>query len=242
MTKSTQFLNARGVMGILLVALGALMLTANFSYRWDIFDFWPALLILWGVVRLADTESKNKWFSLALIAFGGIWLLEAFNPHFYHRYSYFFDWDYIWPMALVALGGYFIFRNMRATESSEGAIAGEASDTDRVSSLALLGGNTVKVTSKSFKGGTATAILGGVEIDMREAGINSGATAAQLDATALLGGVELYVPTEWAVSVKGTPILGSIEDQRPSPPLAGEGTKTLIVDCMAILGSVEIKQ
>jgi hypothetical protein len=211
MTKSTQIMSARGVMGILLVALGALMLTSNLSYRWDWVEFLPGLLVVWGVVRLADTDSKNKWISFAMIAFGGIWLLEALSPRFYRQFSYFFDWDYIWPLALVALGGYFIVRNMTANETGAGAAVGDANDTDRVSSLALLGGNTIKVTSKSFKGGTATAILGGVEIDLREADIDSGSTSAQLDATALLGGVELYLPTHWAVSVKGTPILGSVE-------------------------------
>lgn len=245
MTKSIQFLNARGVTGILLVALGALLLTSNFSYRWDWTEFWPALLILWGVIRLADSDTKNKFVSIAMIGLGSIWLLEAFNPRFYRSFSYFLGWDYLWPLALVALGGYFIVRNMKAKEFSEGGIAGEANDADRVSSLVLLAGNTIKVTSQSFKGGTATAILGGVELDFREADIgagDSGASTAQLDVTSLLGGVDLYLPTHWAVSVKGTPILGSIEDQRKSPPLAGEGTKTLVIDGMAILGSIEIKQ
>ena len=75
-----------------------------------------------------------------------------------------------------------------------------------------------------FRGGYITAVLGGVDLDLRKA--RMGSSAAVLDVVAVWGGIELKVPAEWSVEGKVRPIMGGFEDktqllvesaERPSP-------------------------
>lgn len=239
MTNSARFLTSRGVLGVLLIAFGALALLSSASYRYDFWDYWPLLFVVWGAVRFANYGARNWFFSAALIAIGLLLALEIAQPRFWYRWGYYFDWDYIWPLALVLLGGYLIARNLRSR--SLNGLKSETSSGDTINLLALLGGNTTKVNSKGFLGGSAMAVLGGVEVNMRDAALSADRETVEIDATAILGGIEMYVPTNWAVQIKGTPVLGSIEDQRPNPPDSSAAQRTLVVDGLAVMGSIEIK-
>ena len=236
MTHTACCLTSRGMLGVMLIATGILALCANIFYNYDFWDFWPLLLVVWGLVRFANYRGRRAVFSFGLILVG-IWLtLENTNPWFYVRYL---EWDYVWPLALVFFGVYLIIRNLRMEPANIGSTSSEA---DNINLLAFLGGNTARVSSKNFQGGSAMALMGGVEVDLREAALPGDSATVTIDATAIMGGVEVFVPTSWAVRIKGTPILGSIEDQRANPPRTDDTRKTLVIDGLAVMGSIEIKQ
>ncbi len=111
-------------------------------------------------------------------------------------------------------------------------------DTDRyIRAAALLGGVKRRSASRDFRGGDATAVLGGCEIDLREAKIASG--EAVLDVFALWGGIDVRVPPDWAVVVRGMPVLGAIEDQTTAAGVPKRAT--LVIKGVVIMGGVEIK-
>ena len=108
---------------------------------------------------------------------------------------------------------------------------------DTVDEFAMLGGISTNNQSQQFKGGKITAILGGVEIDLRAAKLDNG--EGLLDITTIMGGVEVLVPSEWRVEVKGTPILGgwsnkSKDNTNPDAPL-------LKIKCFTMFGGMEVK-
>ena len=108
--------------------------------------------------------------------------------------------------------------------------------------FAFLGGGERIVRSPDFRGGEVTAIMGGFTIDLRGAGIVG--DEAVLEIFALWGGVELKVPEEWIVSMRGMPILGAFSETQSgtSTPLApGVPRKTLVITGTAIMGGVEVK-
>jgi predicted membrane protein len=91
-------------------------------------------------------------------------------------------------------------------------------------------------TSQSFKGGKLNAIMGGIELDLREA--NMEGAQCYIEATAIAGAIEIHVPRHWRVEAQGTPLLGSFSNKTlrvtdPTAPL-------LIVKGTAIMGGVEI--
>ena len=102
--------------------------------------------------------------------------------------------------------------------------------------MAFMSGIRRTVTSQDFQGGELTAIMGGCEIDLRQASIKSG--EAVLDVFAFWGGIDLKVPLDWSVDLAGTPLLGGFDD-KTRPPQGGS-TKRLVIKGYAIMGGIQI--
>ena len=110
-------------------------------------------------------------------------------------------------------------------------------DTDSaISGTAVLSGIRRTSSSQDFRGGELTAIMGGCEIDLRQASIKEG--DAVIDVFAFWGGIDLKVPLDWSVVVQGTPLLGGFDD-KTRPPQGGS-SKRLVIKGYAIMGGVEI--
>jgi hypothetical protein len=105
-----------------------------------------------------------------------------------------------------------------------------------MSGIAFMSGFKRTSNSQDFRGGELTAIMGGCEIDLRQATIKDG--DAVIDVFAFWGGIEMKVPLDWSVVVEATPLLGGFDD-KTMPPQGGSA-KRLIVKGYAIMGGVEI--
>ena len=105
-----------------------------------------------------------------------------------------------------------------------------------INGMAFMSGIRRTVTSQDFQGGELTAIMGGCEIDLRQASIKSG--EAVLDVFAFWGGIDLKVPLDWSVDLAGTPLLGGFDD-KTHPPQGGS-TKRLVIKGYAIMGGIQI--
>ena len=216
----------RLVLGLFALVAGSLLILDNMGVllAWDYLRFWPALLILVGLIKMTQPGS-GRVFGL-LLALVGAWLLaDVLNVAE-------FDFDYVWPVVLV-IGGLNllvseVFRRSRRVPPETDA---------ELDALALLGGVKRTSASQRFRGGSATAIMGGCEIDLRQAAIAEGETAV-FDTFAMWGGIELVVPETWVVELKGVPIMGAFEDN--TRQTAGL-TQRLVIKGMAIMGGVEVK-
>ena len=94
-----------------------------------------------------------------------------------------------------------------------------------------------QVSSQEFTGGEASAIMGGISLDLRQAKIKN--DEAVLDVFAFWGGVEIRVPEDWHVVVQAVPLLGGFEDKTFHPK---SGTnKRLVIKGYAIMGGAEVK-
>jgi len=78
------------------------------------------------------------------------------------------------------------------------------------------------------------AIMGGVELDLRNVQIQPGDDVV-IDALALMGGIEIFVPVGWKIVANVLPIMGGFEDKTA----AGTGP-TLTVRGTAIMGAVVV--
>jgi hypothetical protein len=85
---------------------------------------------------------------------------------------------------------------------------------------------------------TVVAILGGAELDLREAEMAPGVT--ELSITAVLGGVELIVPPWLSVECDATAILGGFEELHRTPLAPEPDRRVLRITGIAVLGGVEI--
>lgn len=206
--------------GACVIAFGTLLLldrlhiTDNALGMW-----WPLLLIVIGIVMLVS-DRRNLW-GIALIVGGGLFQLRALemidiNP-----------WEFFWPVIIILVGLSIILNRSRRPEVS-------ARQSDDAS--AIFGGVDLMSASEDYQGGNATAVLGGVKIDMRKAIIKKEAT---LTVFVLCGGIELIVPEGVVVKPQATCILGGIENKYPAT--ATKNAPVLYVAGTVTMGGIEIK-
>lgn len=219
-----QRITPRLVLGIGLMA-GGLILTLDslgFVEAHDYVRFWPLLVIGVGVAKFLQPCGSRLGGLFWMV--GGAALLSATTGLFHI--------GRIWPLILFLVGAHIAWRSLRPH------VAGTSSDpAARLDMIAFMGGSKRAVTSDAFQGGTATAVMGGCEIDLRGASIAPGETAV-IDCFAMWGGVELRVPPDWSVINDGLALLGGIDDKTHPEPGA---SKKLILTGLAFMGGVEIK-
>ena len=220
----------RLLIGLVVVAVGVLYLL-DAADALDagsvIADWWPSLVVALGAFQLAD-RAHGVAGPLVLMGLGGFLLMlttgaigEA-------------SWAYIWPALVVAGGLFILFRWVGA-----GRLPRTARDEDTIVATGILGGPRASTSSQAFQGGSLTAVLGGVTLDLR--GALPVPEGARVNATAVLGGVDVLVPEGWRVTVSGTPILGGVADRTTPRDDLPAGAPRLHVDAVAVLGGVDVK-
>ena len=232
------FISPRLIVGISIVLIGVAFLIEEFAgIDADTFlAYWPVALMAVGVIGLVQGGSRIGS-SLAVII--GAWAL-AYNLGYINIEI----WQF-WPLAIVAIGLTLIRRAVGgdptpvAARAAGGTMQGGAVAADpleRVNAFAIMGGVSRKSNSASFRGGELTAIMGGCELDLREAQLAEGEVI--LDVFALWGGVEIRVPDTWGIVGKVQPIMGAFEDNTRTPR---DSKIRLTVRGAAIMGGVEVK-
>jgi len=224
------------VIGLAVIILGLVFLLGNLGLIEvrDYLRFWPVILILIGLPRaLQPPRAPGRMFGFFLIGIGLLLLLDAiavFDVRF---------WDF-WPIVLILIGFAFLRRStssrFRATVlsgSEEASLQGE----ETLNEFVIMGGKNLVSTANDFRGGAATAIMGGCKIDLRKATMKG--ESAVVDVFAFWGGIEILVPDNWGVALEGIPILGGMEDK--SVPPKGMSAKMLVIKGCTIMGGVEIK-
>jgi predicted membrane protein len=216
--------------GLLVIVAGVLFTLDNL----DVIDaepylrYWPAGLVALGLLKLAQIREGGGWFGgLFLVALGTWMLLERMV---YIR----IDLHEVWPLFLVFFGGYMVWRGIGGTRRVR------ATDSNaHLSALAVMAGIARGNNSAAFEGADLTAIMGGCEIDLRQASIAPG-TEAQIDCFAFWGGIDIRVPEDWTIILHVVPLMGGVEDKtRPAQQAAGG--KCLHIRGFAIMGGIAIK-
>ncbi|MBM4169582.1 MAG: hypothetical protein FJ215_10585 [Ignavibacteria bacterium] len=228
--------SAQMTIGLVVITVGLIFLLGNLDLIEvrDYLRYWPVLLILVGLPRtIQPPGSPGRMFGFFLIGIGVLLLLDAI-AYFDIRF-----WDF-WPLILILIGLALLKRSTRSrlrptvlSGSGEASMQGE----EALNEFVLLGGKNLVSTTTDFKGGAATAIMGGCKIDLRKASMKG--ESAVIDVFTFWGGIELIVPDDWSIALEGVPILGGMEDK--SVPPKGKSPKTLVIKGYAIMGGVEIK-
>jgi len=214
------------VLGLIVIILGILFTLDNLNlvYVGDYLRYWPALLLAFGVYRLMEPGNPPNLFPGIIFTFiGGVWLLNTLHFHLaFHHY---------WPLALVLLGFAIISHAFRRDHEVS------ADSNSQISAFAFMSGIQRTCRAQSFRGGELTAIMGGCEIDLRQAAMQ--ADVAVINAFSFWGGIEIRVPDNWMVTTEVLPLLGGCEDHTEAH---GDGPrKHLIIKGLVVMGGVEVR-
>ncbi|MFB6201666.1 MAG: LiaI-LiaF-like domain-containing protein [Halorhabdus sp.] len=196
----TRRLTNQVVIGGILIVVGIALL-AETTDMYDasvLLEYVPSLFVLLGVYALVSSGFRNRFGPVVVIAVAGAWQLVALDYVEPEHVTQF------WPLVIVAFGLSIILGQYRSRSRA-------VSDA-YVSAIGVFGGSEQRPTTSAFEGADLTALFGGVELDLREAGIEQ--RPARVSATALFGGCEVVVPPEWNVQFDVLPIFGGAEDER----------------------------
>ena len=235
--------------GALIVAAGVVLLLDQqgiinadrvFSY------FWPVIMIAAGSAMLIDCRGRGGrgFWGIWLLAIGLILMLE--NLGVAH-----IRFDMVWPIIVIGVGVLMIWqaagpriRPDGTTKTAWPEIFNRWSRTGSpeadFNGIAILGGFKRRITSKKFKGGSVLSVMGGFQIDLRQADMEG--DTATIEAISFMGGGEIKVPDEWLVSMEGISLFGAFVDETDQQPHTVTGTqKKLIMKGASLFGGIVVK-
>jgi len=210
--------------GLVLLGLGVAMLLGRLGIVevsfWRILGtWWPLLIVAAGLAAL--TTVPRAWPGpVGLIAVGVFLQLARLDLFDVELTSL------IWPVVLIAIGLTLLVRFGRP----------DSGTSDTIRSTVFWWGSERTSRSQSFRSAVLTAVMGGIELDLREADVQG---RADISIFSFWGGVEVKVPPTWRVTVRGLPILGGWDDKTvdPTDPNAPE----LVVHVTTVMAGAEIR-
>jgi hypothetical protein len=241
-------ISPRLVLGFAVIAVGLLLTLDNLGvlearHYWR---YWPVVLIVGGLAKTVESMREcGRPVGMGLVVIGAFLLLANIGP---------FQVRELWPLFLLALGASIVWKALahrggggkdvadRLKETIRCSVEGtarssaEGGTSPSLSAFAVLGGVRRATCAQDFKRGDAFALMGGCELDLREASMKD--DEAVFDIFALMGGVEMRVPEDWVVDNRGFALLGGFVDKtRP----VRDAKKRLVLTGLAVMGGVEVK-
>ncbi len=232
------------VVGLAICAFGLLLTAGNLGWldTDELWRYWPIVIVAGGLSKYFNANTTGGRITGIVFVGVGVWWI-ADNLGLVH--AHFWDW---WPLIFVAMGLRVIFAsrrqvvmvgrdNVQAQPLSPGVTADVGGSADQsVTSFAFWSSVRRRIVSQTFKRADLTALMGGVQLDLRGASLGGG--EATIDVFAIWGGIELRVPPDWSVSNQAIAIMGGIDDKSMA---TSDARQRLVVRGFVLMGGVEIK-
>lgn len=232
----------RIVWGLVLLALGVLWTLDNFGIAdaSQVLRWWPLVAIAWGAMCALGLGCRRR------PVLGGVWMIVGVVALLHNLHVMRLSFEDLFPLFLIVVGASIVYRSFGVSRrwgasAGGGGAATSAGGTDSAAShvnlFAFLSGAEKKIVSPAFAGGEATAILGGLTVDLRGSQLAGG--RAVLDVFAMWGGIELILPAGWRVVGRVSPLLGAYVDAMP--PVTDPAAPTLELRGLAVMGGVDVR-
>lgn len=217
------------VTSLLMIGVGVVLLLSQLGVLPATFlpTFWPAFLILAGLLQVALGAGGQRVFGACLALAGAFIQLKTLGV------VHFSIWD-LWPLFIVAAGVALLWNILQGRPM----VAARRSTLSELNATYVFSGTDRKVEVKNFRGGKIDAVFGGFKIDLTRSELEGEEVVLQVDA--VFGGGEIIVPESWTVIVDGTGVFGAFEDQTRRPSDSQPG-KVLRITGAAVFGGVVVR-
>lgn len=225
------------VLGLVVVAFGLVLTAGNFGWveADRVIDlarhYWPLALVLLGLGKILQSDSSSGRITGGVFVLIGGWLTAEQVYPIPIRIR-FWDW---WPVLLIAAGALILLRSRSETAlQAAGSVPASADQTG--TEFAFWSGVRRRIASPAFRRANLTAIMGGIELDLRPASTANG--EAVIEVFVMWGGIEITVPPDWDVSNQAIAIMGGADDRSTG----GQGARhRLVIRGLVLMGGIDIK-
>jgi len=220
--------------GAFIVAIGCLLLLDNMGIvRFhDVWQYWPALLVAWGVSHVIDSRTPSGWVWGGLVALvGAFLLLDTFD-------ILTFNFAVVWPLLLIAFGVSVLVRALEWNQFR--AMGSQFPAAPVVGTHAFFSDNKSGTDSQDFQGGQATAIFGAARFDLRNAAMTT--DEARIDVNVVFGEVEIRIPETWNVTNRAGVVFAGVNDKTIHPRIDPNAkTPRLVITGAVIFGAITLR-
>ena len=231
--------SGRLIAGLIIIAIGALFLLDSVSEAVNlgaVFQWWPMIIVIFGVWRLIAGKFRSLFGPLLLIVIGAalqLWQLDAFGDNL----------GRFWPIVLIAVGIAILAGGMHRRRRRNSPSAGLQAVID-VEAAHVVEGDSLNATlstdnravSGDFQSGSINVTMGSGMLDLRHARIVS--KPATLEASVVMGEAKVRVPDDWNVQIVNSSQMGETKDTRGSR--GSEGKPDLVISGSVTMGSLQI--
>jgi len=237
----------RTLIGAFLVVIGLLLALDQLGWveADHLMRFWPVLVVLYGLSVL-QRGGRSVAYGTIVVLIGAWLLLNTLH------WLILEPWQFIWPLILVVVGARILMRggdqrwqnppsgtstfSGPAPSANVGSQPGSPPVLEHISMFGMMGGTKRRVAGAIFRSADMTSLMGGCELDLRDALLGADG-AAHVEVFSLMGGNHIFVPPNWTVILQVTPIMGGVEDK--TRPVMG-GNQHLYVRGTVLMGGVEV--
>ena len=223
----------KALIGSLLILFGIGMLLEQLGF-WNfgnlISTWWPLILIGVGLTKLTS-RPVSKTSGIILLLLGLFFQARALN------FITVSIEELFWPIIIIGIGVSILIP--RKSFNSDSKFNSKEINDSVVDKFSLFSAIKEKNVSDNFRGGSLVAIFGGIDLDLREAIISK--DGAKIDVTTAFGGMNIIVPSEWRVVIKGVPIFGGCSNKTHTNNSLNENSPILVINYFAAFGGLDIK-
>jgi hypothetical protein len=242
----------RSLIGAFLVLIGLLLALDQLGWveAHHLMRFWPILVVLYGLMIL-QRGGRGVIYGTIVVLVGGWLLLNTLH------WLILEPWQFIWPLILMVVGARILMRSgdprwqsppsssapspsssaqSPSTSAALSSQPGSPPALDHISMFGMMGGTKRRVAGAIFRSADMTSLMGGCELDLRDALLGTDGTA-HIEVFSLMGGNHIFVPPNWTVILQVTPIMGGVEDK--TRPVMG-GNQRLYISGTVLMGGVEV--
>ncbi|MCU0428373.1 MAG: cell wall-active antibiotics response protein [Cytophagaceae bacterium] len=223
------------IVGTVMIIGGLLLFGFNFGWLPQeykpMFFSWPMLLIVFGIINLAD--KCNSVFGALLTLVGVIFLLPRIPGLGITSIDGLF-----WPTLLIGAGVFIISKRLRKKKAKHWCynIPLEKKGEDGFLHEKNVFGGNKKVIIGEFRGGKTENFFGGSDIDLTQCYLPPGKHILEVEC--IFGGVELRVPPDWKVTVDVNPVMGGFHDKRKTVSQHNSDSELIIKGAVLFGGGV----
>ena len=218
--------------GIVLVAVGVILTLNAFGVaNVDIFfdGWWTLFIIVPCVIGLfTDYDKSGHLIGICIGVFLLLCCQDVLNFDMF--------WKLLVPAIIVIIGVKMILGSIFDNRGEQVFKQMKENNTTVRSGAATFSGATFDYTGEIFEGAKLDAVFGGIKCDLRGAVINGDCV---INASAVFGGIDIYVPENLNVKVSSNSIFGGVSGKERRNDPANQHTLYLNATCL--FGGVEIK-
>jgi predicted membrane protein len=217
--------------GAVLIIIGALFAMNALGVGVDLFfEGWWTLFIIVPCTIGLFTE-KEKLGNAIGVSIGVLLLLAVRDVITFDLF-----WDLLLPVILILVGCKLIIGAVFRKKSDDVYKKQKENGAPMKNCTAVFGGSGVKFAGERFEGAELNAIFGGVDCDLRGAEITEDCV---INASAIFGGVDIFVPEHVNVKIESFSIFGGASDERKRKYDAEK--ITVYIRATALFGGVDVK-